>query len=187
MLTWLLIALAVVAAVVAVLLVFVALRPADFRVARTARIAAPPEVVFAHVNDFRKWQAWSPYDKRDPQIKRTYDLPPAGTGASYAWNGNSNVGEGRSTIIESRQNKLIRIKLEFVRPFTGTNTAEFGFEPEGQNTAVTWSLYGKHNFMAKLVGLCLNMDKMIGGDFEAGLANLKSLVESQPSPEVAVS
>jgi uncharacterized protein YndB with AHSA1/START domain len=180
MLNSILIAVAVLVVVVAAFLVFVTLRPTNFRVARTAKIAAPPADVFRHVNDFHKWSAWSPYDKRDPAMKKTYDGPPEGVGASYAWNGNNEVGEGRSTIIESRPNDLIQIKLEFVRPFAGTNTAEFIFRPEGNQTAVTWALHGKYNLVTKTVGLFINMDKMIGGDFEQGLANLKAVVEAVP-------
>jgi Polyketide cyclase / dehydrase and lipid transport len=178
--TAILIGLAVFAALVALFLIIVALRPSDFRVSRTASIFAPPKAVFAQVNDFHKWQAWSPYDKRDPAMKRTYEGPREGTGASYAWNGNNEVGEGRTTIIESKTGELIRIKLEFVRPFAGTSTAEITFKPDGDRTAVTWSLTGKHAFVPKAVGLFINMDKMIGGDFETGLANLKSVVEAAP-------
>ena len=136
-------------------------------------------MIFPLVNDFHQWTAWSPYDKRDPAMKRTYEGPPAGTGASYAWSGNGHVGEGRSTIIESRPSELVRIKLEFVRPFAGTNTAEFTFQPQGKRTTVTWALAGKYNFMSKAVGLVMNMDKMIGGDFDEGLANLKTVVEGK--------
>jgi hypothetical protein len=134
------------------------------------------------VNDFHNWEAWSPYAKRDPAMKKSYEGPSAGTGAVYAWNGNSEVGEGRTTITESRLNKLVRIQLDFVRPFAGTNAADFTFKPEGSGTAVTWSLAGKKNFMSKAVGLFINMDKMIGGDFETGLAQLKSVVEAAPKP-----
>jgi hypothetical protein len=162
-----------------VLALIIATRPSEFRVARSATIHAPAEAIFPHVNDFHNWLAWSPYDKRDPLMKRTYEGPPQGTGASYAWNGNGNVGEGRSTIIESRPGELIRIQLEFVRPFAGTNTAEFLFQPQGRQTSVTWALSGKYNLMSKAVGLFMNMDKMIGSDFDQGLANLKTVVEDK--------
>jgi hypothetical protein len=115
-------------------------------------------------------------------MKKTYEGAAAGTGAIYSWNGNSEVGEGRTTITESRPNELVLIQLDFVRPFAGTNTAEFNFKPEGNATNVTWSLAGKNNFMSKAVGLFLNMDKMIGGDFETGLAQLKTVVEAGPKP-----
>jgi hypothetical protein len=164
--------------IVVVFLCVVAMQPSDFRIARTATIAAPAPVVFAQVNDYRKWRAWSPYEKADPAMRRTYEGPPAGTGAVYTWAGNSEAGEGRATITESRPNDLIRIKLEFVRPFAATNTAEFRFEPEGDGTAVTWSLAGTNGFMFKAVGLFMNMGKMVGGQFEEGLAQLRSVVEA---------
>jgi len=175
MLKKILIALAVIAIVVVGV---VAMQPSEFRVVRTATIAAPAPVVFAQVNDFRKWQAWSPYERLDPAMKRIYEGAPAGTGAIYTWAGNNEVGEGRTTITESRPSDLIRIKLEFVRPFSATNTAEFTFKPEGNQTAVTWSLAGNKNFTAKAVHLFMNMDRMVGGQFEEGLARMKSVVEA---------
>lgn len=170
------------AVIVVVLVVVVALRPSEFRVERAATIAAPPPVVFAQVNDFRKWDAWSPYARRDPAMKKSFEGAPAGVGAVYTWSGNHEVGEGRTTIIESRPHDLIRIKLEFVRPFAATNTAEFTFRPEGERTAVTWSLAGRNSFMGKAVGLFMNMDRMVGVDFEQGLARMKSVVEAAPRP-----
>ncbi len=160
--------------------VVVAMQPSEFRIARTATISAPAPVVFAQVNDFRKWEAWSPYEKLDPAMKRTYEGAPAGTGAMYTWAGNNQAGEGRSTITESRPSDLIRIKLEFARPFAATSTAEFTFKPEGNQTAVTWSLAGNKNFTAKAVHLFMNMDRMVGGQFEEGLARLKSAAEAAP-------
>ena len=160
----------------------VARRPSEFRVSRTATITAPASVLFAQVNDFRKWAAWSPYEKRDPAMRKTYEGAPAGTGAVYAWSGNKEVGEGRTTITESRPNELIRIRLEFEKPFKATSTAEFAFKPEGDRTAVTWSLTGRHNFVMKAMCLFMNMDRMIGGDFEKGLADMKSLVEGVARP-----
>ncbi|HSL48718.1 MAG TPA: SRPBCC family protein [Candidatus Deferrimicrobiaceae bacterium] len=170
------------AVIVVVLVVVVALRPSEFRVERAATIAAPPPVVFAQVNDFRKWDAWSPYARRDPAMKKSFEGAPAGVGAVYTWSGNHEVGEGRTTIIEIRPHDLIRIKLEFVRPFAATNTAEFTFRPEGERTAVTWSLAGRNSFMGKAVGLFMNTDRMVGGDFEKGLAQMKSVVEAAPRP-----
>jgi uncharacterized protein YndB with AHSA1/START domain len=166
------------AVIVVVLLIVIATRPSDLRVERTAVLAAPAPVVFDQVNDFHKWDAWSPYVQRDPAMKKTFEGAPAGVGAIYTWSGNHEVGEGRMTIIESRPPELIRIKLEFVRPFAGTNTAEFTFRPEGERTAVTWGLVGHNNFIAKAIGLVMNMDKMIGSDFEKGLAQMKAVVES---------
>jgi hypothetical protein len=167
-----------IAAALALLVVIVALQPAHFRVARSATMAAPPDEPFGLVNDFHNWTAWSPWEKLDPAMKRTYDGPSAGEGASYAWNGNNNVGEGRSTITLSRPHELIRIKLEFLRPFAATNDVEFTFEPQGAQTLVTWSMTGRKNFMAKAVHLLMNIDKICGGQFEEGLANMKAVVEA---------
>ena len=167
-----------VAVLVVGFVVVVALQPSDFRVTRTATIAAPPTAVFAQVNDFHNWMAWSPWEKLDPALKRSYEGAPAGTGAMYAWAGNHQVGEGRMTVTESRPSELIRIKLEFVRPFAGTSTAAFTFRPEGERTAVTWSLEGRNSFPAKAMGLVMNMDRMIGDDFEKGLAQMKAIAEA---------
>ncbi len=169
--------LAAVGAIVAVVGIVVARRPSEFRVSRTTTIAAPAPVVFAQVNDFHKWSAWSPYEKRDPQMRKTYEGAPAGTGAVYSWAGNREVGEGRTTIVESRPSDLIRIRLEFEKPFKATSTAEFTFEPDGERTAVTWSLTGRHNFVMKAMCLFMNMDRMTGGDFEKGLADMKAVAE----------
>jgi hypothetical protein len=160
--------------VVAVFALVVALQPSDFRVARSATISAPPAVVFSQVNDFHKWEAWSPWAKMDPAAKNTFAGAPSGTGAIFEWAGNSKVGEGRMTLIESRSPDLIRIRLDFVKPFAATNMAEFTFRPEGNETAVTWSMTGKNNFIARALCLFMNMDKMVGGEFEKGLENLKS-------------
>lgn len=165
-------------ALVAVFVIVVATRPADFRVTRTARIAAPPSAVFAQVNDFHNWMAWSPWARLDPAMTQSYEGAPAGPGAAYSWSGNSKVGAGRMTILDSHPSDLIRIKLEFLKPFAATNTAEFTFKPEGGQTVVTWSMTGKNNFMAKAFGLFMNMDKLVGGDFEKGLAQMKSVAEA---------
>ena len=166
------------AVIVIVLVIVVAMQPSEFRVARSATISAPPPAVFAQVNDFHKWEAWNPWGKIDPAMKQTYEGAPAGVGAIYTWVGNKNVGEGRMTLTESRPSDLIRIKLEFFKPFAGTNIAEFTFKPAGNQTAVTWSMAGKNNFMAKAIHLFMNMDKMIGGQFETGLAQMKLIVEA---------
>jgi len=168
------------AAIVAIFLVVVAMQPSEFRVVRSAGMAAPASDVFAQVNDFHNWQAWSPWAKLDPAMKQTYEGAPAGTGAIYSWVGNKQVGEGRMTLTESRPNERILIKLEFIKPFAATNSAEFTFKPDGNQTVVTWSMEGKKAFMLKAFGLFMNMDKMVGGDFEKGLAQMKSLVETKP-------
>jgi len=170
----------VVAVIIVVFIVIVALQPKEFRVTRSATMSAPPAAVFAQVIDFHKWEAWNPWGKIDPAMKQTYEGAPAGTGAIYTWIGNNKVGEGRMTIIDSRPNDLIRIKMEFFKPFAATNTAEFSFKPEGNHTAVTWSMFGEKNFMAKAIHLFMNMDKMIGGQFEKGLTEMKSIVEAAP-------
>jgi len=166
------------AAVAVVFVIVVAMRPANFRVTRTAAISAPPAFVFAQVNDLHKWEAWSPWEKIDPALKRTFEGPAAGPGASYRWVGNNKVGEGCMTITESRPDEFIRFKLEFLKPFKASNVAEFTFKPEGNQTVVTWSMAGKNNFMFKAVGLFMNCDQMIGGDFEKGLAQMKSVAET---------
>ena len=167
-----------VAAIVAVFVVIVAMRPAEFRVTRTATITAPAEVVFAQVNDFHKWEAWSPWEKMDPALKRAFEGPSAGTGAIYRWAGNNKVGEGGMTITESRPGELIQVRLEFLKPFKATNTAEFTFKPEGNQTVVTWSMFGKNNLITKAIQLFMNMDTMLGSQFEKGLADLKSVAEA---------
>ncbi len=166
-------------AVLAVLfLIIVATRPSDFRVTRSAAIAAPPEKVFPHVNELRNWEAWNPWGRLDPDCQMTYDGPPAGAGASYTWAGNNKVGAGRSTITESKPHELVRFRLEFAKPMKATNTAEFTFRPEGDQTIVTWTMSGKNNFIGKAFGLVVNCDKMVGGQFEKGLAQMKSLTEA---------
>src|ERR1041385_2038643 len=164
---------------IVVLAIVVAMRPDDFRVSRSATIPAPAAVVFDQVNDLHRFQDWSPWAKIDPNCKVTYDGPPAGAGASFAWAGNKDVGEGRMTVIESRPGELVRFRLEFLKPFKATNTAEFTFKPAGNQTEVTWSMFGKNNFIMKAVGLFMDCDKMVGPDFEKGLANLKTVVAKQ--------
>jgi hypothetical protein len=163
---------------IAVLGIVVAMQSSELRVVRTASMAAPAQVLFGLVNDFRRWEAWSPWEKLDPALERTYDGAPAGSGAIYSWIGNNQVGEGRMTIMESQPNDLIRIKLEFFKPFAATNTAEFTFKPEGDRTRVTWSMFGEKNFLSKAIGLFMNMDKMIGDNFEQGLAQMESAAKA---------
>jgi Polyketide cyclase / dehydrase and lipid transport len=170
--------LAVVALVIFILVIVIALQPGEFRIARSTKISAPPPVVFAQVNDFRKWQTWNPWGKIDPAMKVSYEGAPAGVGAVYSYSGNNEVGEGRMTIIESRPHELIRVKLEFLKPFAATNTAEFTFKPEANETITTWSMFGEKNFMAKAIHLFISMEKMIGGQFEKGLADMKAAAEA---------
>jgi hypothetical protein len=176
-----------VAAALAVLVLVIALQPATFHVERSALIAAPPEVVRARVDDFHSWSAWSPWEKLDPNMKRSYEGPPSGVGAKYAWVGNNEVGEGRMTIEKSGPSQ-VAIKLEFLKPFEATNIATFTFTPAAAGTKTTWAMDGKNNFMSKAFHLVMDMDKMIGADFERGLAAMKSAAEaSTKAPSVAVS
>jgi uncharacterized protein YndB with AHSA1/START domain len=176
---FILIVLAVIVVGVAVFAGVVAMQPADFHIARSANIAAPPSDVFAQVNDFHKWEAWSPWLKLDPAAKTTYEGPAAGTGAIFKWSGNSEVGAGAMTLTESRPNELIKIKLDFEQPFKDTSAVEFTFQPEGTQTVVTWNMSGPRTFVTKAIALVLNMDKMIGDRFDEGLANMKSVVEAK--------
>src|SRR6185503_4879290 len=170
------------AIVILLLVVVIALQPSTYRVERSATMNATAPVVFAQVNDFHKWNAWSPWAKLDPAMKQTFEGAPAGTGAVYAWAGNSDVGEGRMTINESRPADLVKIKLEFIKPFGANSDTTFTFQPEGNQTKVTWTMAGDKNFIAKAFGLVMNMDKMVGGDFEKGLAQMKTVAESAPKP-----
>ena len=162
---------------VAGFLVVVAFQPADYRVSRSAVISAPPEVVFAQVNDFHNWNAWSPWAKMDPNAKVSYEGAAAGPGAIFRWAGNMEIGEGSMTITNSRPSDQIQIRLDFIKPFAGTGNAEFTFKPQGDQTLVTWTMAGKNNFIAKAVGLFIDCDKMIGDNFEKGLAAMKTVAE----------
>ena len=167
------ITLIVIAILVAAGVVFVAMQPGECRVARSANCPLPAAPLFAQVNDFRNWDNWSPWAKLDPAVKNTYTGAPAGAGAMFAWAGNKKVGEGRMTLLESRPNESIKIKLEFIKPFAATNAVEFRFEPKGDQTLVTWSMTARKNFMMKAFHLFMNMDRMIGKEFERGLAQLQ--------------
>lgn len=166
-----------IAVVLAVLAVVIAMRPDEFRVSRSASVAVPPAKVFTQVNDLRKWEGWSPWAKIDPGMKKNYQGPEAGAGAGYSWAGNSQVGEGNMTITESRPDELVRMRLEFLKPFKGTNDVEFTFKPEGNRTVVTWAMSGRNNFMSKAMGLFMNCEKMVGGQFEQGLSQMKAAAE----------
>jgi hypothetical protein len=159
---------------------YVATRPSEFAVTRSATFAAPAAAVFAQVNELKKWEAWSPWAKKDPQSKSTYAGPAAGKDASMSWAGNKDVGEGRMTVVESKANERVRIKLEFFKPFEATNEAQFTFKGEGDRTALTWTMTGRNNFIGKAMCLFFDMDKMVGGDFESGLQAIKGIVEKKP-------
>ena len=149
--------------------------PASFTVKRSLDIRAPADRLFPHVADFNAWSAWSPYEKRDPAMKRRFSGKPSGVGAVYEWDGNRNVGQGRMEILESTAPSKVRIDLQFLKPFKAHNVAEFTFDPHGDNTTVTWAMHGPKTFMSRVMGLFINMDKMIGKDFEAGLRNLRTI------------
>ncbi|HZF20216.1 MAG TPA: SRPBCC family protein [Burkholderiales bacterium] len=167
----------VVAVLIAALLVFAATKPDTFRVQRAASIKAPPEKVFALLNDFQRWEAWSPWEKKDPAMKRTFSVVTSGKGAQYAWEGNKEVGQGRMEIAESVPPSKVAIKLDFVKPFEAHNTVEFTLDPKGDATNLTWAMLGDTPYLAKIIHVFIDMDKMVGKDFETGLANLKTLAE----------
>lgn len=164
-------------AVIAILLVVAATRPDNFRVERAAMINAPAEKIFPLINDFRNWGSWSPWDRMDPQLKREFSGTPLGTGTVYAWSGNKDVGKGRMEIVESTPSSKIVVKLDFEVPFEAHNMVEFTLAPEGSGTRVSHVMYGPSPFVARLMGLFVSMDSMVGGKFEEGLASLKSLAE----------
>jgi hypothetical protein len=149
-------------------------------VKRSATMAATAETVFAQINDFHKWDAWSPWLKIDPSAKTSFEGPSSGEGAIFRWSGNADVGEGSMTIVESRPNERVRINLHFVKPFEDTAPTEFILKPDGNQTTVTWTMDGKNNFLAKIFCLFMSMDQMIGSKYEEGLANMKTIVETAP-------
>ena len=168
---------AVLAIAIAIVLVLAATKPDTFAVQRAAIVSAPPERIFPLINDFRQWGSWSPYEHKDPAMKRTFSGTPRGTGAVYAWEGDKNVGKGRMEILEASAPSKIVIKLDFFTPFEAHNTAEFTMLPQDDATRVTWRMHGPAPFMARIMHVFINIDKMVGKDFEAGLANLKRLAE----------
>jgi uncharacterized protein YndB with AHSA1/START domain len=168
-----------VVAVVGGFLVYAATRPDSFRVERTATINAPPERIFPLINDFQRWGAWSPFEKKDPGMKRTMSGVPSGKGAVYEWDGNKEIGQGRMEIVESVPPSRVTLTLDFTRPFEAHNIVDFTLEPRGNSTQVTWAIHGPSPFISKVMGIVFNVDKMIGKDFEAGLAALKTVSEQQ--------
>lgn len=159
-------------------LALILLQPSDYRVARTMVMSAPAPDVFAQIDDLRRWQAWSPWAKRDPKAKVSFDGPASGKGAMFAWSGNNEVGEGRMTLTESQPGESVRIKTDFVKPFVGTSYSDFSLKPEGGATAVSWTISGQNDFIGKAICLFVSMDKVLGGEMEKGLASLKQLVEA---------
>jgi len=168
----------VLAVAIAIVLVLAATKPDRLRVQRATTVKAPPEKIFPLINDFHQWGTWSPYETKDPAMKRSYGGAASGKGAIYGWEGNNNVGCGRMEIIDAAAPSKIVIKLDFLKPFEGHNTAEFTMLPQGDATYLTWAMHGPGPFMSKLIQVFINMDNMIGKDFETGLANLKRLTEA---------
>lgn len=168
-----------IAIVVAILglLGFAALQPDTYRVTRSITIKAPAERVHAQVVDLKAWRPWSPWEKRDPAMKREFAGPASGKGATYAWEGNKDVGAGRMEILEVESPSRVLIQLTFLEPFESKARAEFTFKPQGEATTVTWAMFGEASFMTKLIGIFMSMDRMVGPDFEAGLAGLKTVTE----------
>ena len=169
---------AIVAAIlIAGVLIAAATRPDTFRVQRAASIKAPPEKIFALINDFKAWATWSPWEKKDPAMKRTYGATTSGKGAAYAWEGNKDVGQRSMEITESSPPSKIAVRLDFLKPFEAHNIVEFTLEAKGDATSVTWAMRGDTPYFAKIIHVFINMDDMVGKDFEAGLANLKAVAE----------
>ncbi len=174
------------AVVLAAFAAFVSTRSDTFRIERSTRIDAPADVAFAQVNDFHAWEAWSPWAKVDPAMKQSYEGPAAGVGAGYAWEGNDKAGKGKMTITESRAPQRVAIKLDFLEPFAATHAVEFAFKPAGEGkTDVSWTMTGNKNFLSKAMCVFMDMDAMIGPDFEKGLAGLKRESEARKPAEVA--
>jgi uncharacterized protein YndB with AHSA1/START domain len=171
------IAAVVVFVAVSAVLAYAATRPDTFSVRRSATIMAPPDKIFPLIDDFRAWAAWSPYEKKDPAMKKTFGGAAAGKGAVYEWEGDSNVGKGRIEIVESAPPRKVALSLNMIKPFECLNEVVFTLEPDGETTTVTWAMDGPSLYIAKVMGLFVDMDKMVGGDFEAGLASLKRLAE----------
>ena len=163
---------------IAIFLIVVALQPSDFHMERTATVPAPAPVVFEQVNDFHKWEAWSPWAKLDPNAKIGFEGPPSGTGTIMTWSGNDKVGEGKMTLTESRPNELVKINVEIMKPMEGSSISEFTFKPEGDQTAVTWSMSAHHNFIQKAMCLVMNGKKMMADAMDEGLANMSRVVKT---------
>jgi len=167
------------ATLLVVLVAIIIVQPSEYRVSRTLTMTAPAHEIFAQLNDFHRWEAWSPWAKLDPKAKLSFEGPIAGKGAIFAWSGNSKVGEGRMTMVESTPDSLVRARTDFVKPFVGSSYSEFTLRPEGAVTAVSWTMFGENDFIGKAMCLVVSMDKMLGGEMEKGLASIKGLVETK--------
>lgn len=162
---------------IAGVLLYAGTKPDDFGVRRTASIKAAPERIYPLIADFRQWPSWSPYEAKDPAMKRTLGTVAAGPGATYAWEGNKEVGQGDMTITTVEAPQRVSIRLNFIKPFAATNQVDFVLEPQGDSTRVTWDMHGPAPYVTKLMSTFFDMDRMIGRDFELGLANLKAAAE----------
>jgi len=167
----------IVVVLIVALLAYAATRPDTFRVERARSIKAPPGKIFALINDLNSWSAWSPFEKKDPAMKKTLSGAPDGKGAVYAWEGNKEIGKGRMEITESSPPSRVTMKLDFIEPFEAHNVVDFTLVPQGDSTNVTWAIHGPSPFISKLIGIFCDMDRMIGKDFETGLADLKAIAE----------
>ncbi len=163
--------------VIAIFITVVVMQPSDFRITRSLLIAAPTSTIFPHVNNLHKFNEWNPWAKIDPASKSTFEGAAEGEGSILRWEGNNQVGSGIMTNTQSKPNEYIQFKMEFLKPMQATNIAEFTFQADGNSTLVTWSMYGKNSFVGKAVSLFMNCEKMVGGQFEKGLANLQAIVE----------
>jgi hypothetical protein len=171
----------VVVAIVAVVLIVAATRPAEYHVERSATLSASPMALFENVNDHHKFAAWNPFLKLDPNVKNTYSGPDSGVGAVCSWDGNKDIGAGSSTIIESKPGELVRCRMDWKRPMEGVAMVDFTFKPEGDKTVVTWAMYGTNNFMGKVVSMFINCDDMCGPQFEKGLVDLGKVAAASAS------
>lgn len=167
----------IIALLIAGILIYAATRPDTFRIERSTSIKATPEKIFPLISNFHQWEAWSPWEKIDPALKRSYSGAESGTGAVYGWQGNKNIGHGRMEIIESTPPSRLLIKIDFIKPFEAHNTVEFILERQGDSVKVTQAMYGPSPFISKLMGLFFSMDKMVGQKYEEGLASLKAIAE----------
>ncbi len=171
------VAIVVVIVLIGLVLAIAQSRPNEFTVQRTVRIAAPPERIYPDIVDFHRWPGWSPWERMDPAMQKTYTGAASGRGAVYEWAGNSKVGQGRMEITDATGPTSVTVKLDFMKPFETHNTARFTLVPAGESTDVTWSMFGSSPLMIKLMSVFFNMDKLVGKDFERGLATLKTLAE----------
>ena len=178
MTTVLMIIAAILAVAIAVILILAAMKPDTFVVQRSALINAPADKIYPLINDYKNWASWSPYEKIDPAMKRTYSGAPSGKGSIYEWTGNKNIGSGRMEILDTSPSR-IDIKLDFLAPFEAHNVAEFTMKPEGSATNVTWAMRGPIPYKFKIMHVIMNMDKMVGSQFVEGLANMKEVAESK--------